>query len=221
MNLAHWIAGQVAPGKRPDAIAIDNRLQAAIDAAADPESQQHADTRIVAVLSDTSHTARLTFRIGVGDFRTNGSAGVDFLGQTIVNVVAPAGRERVAEVVRRVLLDALATEIASPGVAATYTPGVGWQFENPYGRGGNYDTEAEALAAGAEYLQARTSAMPWSEMLLRTLLAHRCCPASLYTDDGELSDASVYPTIDFKRDSAESIACKLRARARQAAGIAL
>ena len=48
--------------------------------------------------------------------------------------------------------------------------------------------------------------------LLRRRLAVRTCSASLYNDDGELSDASVFPFIDFKRDTAEEIEKNLRQR---------
>lgn len=53
--------------------------------------------------------------------------------------------------------------------------------------------------------------------LLRKLLALRVAGAMLYTDDGELSDASSAPYIDFKRDSAEDIEKMLLERGRRVA----
>lgn len=44
---------------------------------------------------------------------------------------------------------------------------------------------------------------------MRELLAIRVAGASLYTDDGELSDCSVHPAIDFLRDTPEQIKAKL------------
>lgn len=44
---------------------------------------------------------------------------------------------------------------------------------------------------------------------LRELLAIHVAGASLYTDDGELSDYSVHPSIDFLRDTPEQIKAKL------------
>lgn len=52
-----------------------------------------------------------------------------------------------------------------------------------------------------------------SEPALRRLLALAHCCSTLYTDDGELSDCSVFPDIDFKRDSVEVIEQKLKERA--------
>lgn len=49
---------------------------------------------------------------------------------------------------------------------------------------------------------------------LRRLLAVRVAGAMLYTDDGELSDGTQMPCIDFKRDAATLIADKLRQRGR-------
>ena len=58
---------------------------------------------------------------------------------------------------------------------------------------------------------AGTAAGPTrDEILLRRLLAFRVTsPALLYTDDGELSDASARPLIDFLRDSPQEIQAKL------------
>lgn len=47
------------------------------------------------------------------------------------------------------------------------------------------------------------------ERLLRLLLAVRVAGASLYADDGEMSDCSEQPHIDFKRDSVKEIERKL------------
>lgn len=49
-------------------------------------------------------------------------------------------------------------------------------------------------------------------VILRELLAFRVAGGLLYHDDGELSDASEWPHIDFKRDSALEIELKLRER---------
>ena len=57
-----------------------------------------------------------------------------------------------------------------------------------------------------------TESLKAENKLLRRLLAVHTCGASLYTDDGELSDASVFPFIDFKRDTAEEIEKNLRKR---------
>lgn len=50
----------------------------------------------------------------------------------------------------------------------------------------------------------------------RELLAIRVAGPMLYTDDGELSDATAVPYIDFLRDSADTIARKLADRSRAA-----
>lgn len=47
---------------------------------------------------------------------------------------------------------------------------------------------------------------------LRRLLATCVAGATLYRDDGELSDGSVLPVIDFKRDSVKDIERKLALR---------
>ncbi len=48
---------------------------------------------------------------------------------------------------------------------------------------------------------------------LRRLLSLVYAGASLYTDDGELSDSREHPHIDFKRDSVAEIEAKMRTRA--------
>jgi hypothetical protein len=53
--------------------------------------------------------------------------------------------------------------------------------------------------------------------LLRRLLAIRVAGALLYTDDGELSDATAAPAIDFRRDPAEQIEAALMERNRRKA----
>jgi hypothetical protein len=65
-------------------------------------------------------------------------------------------------------------------------------------------TNAERTARNAERKDAEQ---------LRQMLAKSTCAATLYTDDGELSDSSVAPFIDFKRDSPEQIRLKLQTRA--------
>jgi hypothetical protein len=56
------------------------------------------------------------------------------------------------------------------------------------------------------------SVMSNSERKLRTLLAINIAGARLYADDGELSDSSQSPSIDFLREDPEVIAEKLRMR---------
>lgn len=56
------------------------------------------------------------------------------------------------------------------------------------------------------------SVMPARERKLRELLAIRCAGAALYADDGELSDSSRQPFIDFLRDDPEVIEAKLKVR---------
>ncbi len=48
--------------------------------------------------------------------------------------------------------------------------------------------------------------------LLRRMLALRVAGAGLYMDDGEMSDSTVDPAIDFKRDSVGAIEGKLQIR---------
>ncbi len=48
---------------------------------------------------------------------------------------------------------------------------------------------------------------------LREILAHRIGGVLLYTDDGELSDGSMLPVIDFRRDTPQNIRRALRRRA--------
>ena len=54
--------------------------------------------------------------------------------------------------------------------------------------------------------------MSENEYKLRMLLAFKCTGALLYCDDGELSDSSAHPGIDFLRDSPDNIQTKLRQR---------
>jgi hypothetical protein len=56
------------------------------------------------------------------------------------------------------------------------------------------------------------------EQSLRRLLADVTCGHSLYTDDGECSDAGKHPTIDFLRDSPEQIRASLARRKEQSNG---
>lgn len=56
------------------------------------------------------------------------------------------------------------------------------------------------------------AALRADDFQLRSLLAGRVAPTTLYRDDGELSDNSAWPHIDFKRDSARDIHDKLAAR---------
>jgi len=49
-------------------------------------------------------------------------------------------------------------------------------------------------------------------MKLRRLLAFRVAGHLLYTDDGELQDASAWPIIDFKRDDVDYIEATLKQR---------
>ena len=54
-------------------------------------------------------------------------------------------------------------------------------------------------------------------MKLRRLLAFRVAGHLLYTDDGELQDASAWPIIDFKRTPIDVIEDALKQRAIAAA----
>lgn len=54
-------------------------------------------------------------------------------------------------------------------------------------------------------------------MKLRRLLAYRVAGHLLYTDDGELQDASAWPIIDFKRSPVDVIEDALKQRAIAAA----
>lgn len=51
-----------------------------------------------------------------------------------------------------------------------------------------------------------------TERNLRRMLALRVSGAKLYADDGELSDSSEHPFIDFLRDDVDVIAAKLQIR---------
>lgn len=74
------------------------------------------------------------------------------------------------------------------------------------------------LAAYADTLSkpADSGRVTDDERQWRELLAIRVAGPMLYTDDGELSDTTTEPCIDFLRDSADTIACKLADRARAA-----
>ena len=50
------------------------------------------------------------------------------------------------------------------------------------------------------------------ERILRELVAFNCSGFNLYRDDGELSDCSEVPHIDYMRDSPKEIKEKLRVR---------
>ena len=52
---------------------------------------------------------------------------------------------------------------------------------------------------------------------LRVLLAVRVSGQTLYADDGELSDCSEWPYIDYKRDTPEQIKRALQQRAHRSA----
>lgn len=65
------------------------------------------------------------------------------------------------------------------------------------------------------FLYVLTTAEPVAQgevVALRRLLAERVAGLNLYVDDGELSDSSTYPHIDFIRDTPEAIAEKLKMR---------
>lgn len=51
--------------------------------------------------------------------------------------------------------------------------------------------------------------IPAEELRWRRLAAYALGAPYLYTDDGELQDATVFPHIDFLRDSAETVENKL------------
>lgn len=51
-----------------------------------------------------------------------------------------------------------------------------------------------------------------TESMLRWLLAKTYSGAKLYHDDGEMSDSSAHPAIDFLRDAWEDIESKMLAR---------
>lgn len=51
------------------------------------------------------------------------------------------------------------------------------------------------------------------EVMLRWLLARTYSGANLYCDDGEMSDSSAHPAIDFLRDDWEVIESKMQERA--------
>lgn len=59
------------------------------------------------------------------------------------------------------------------------------------------------MESASEYIE-RTQ-MSDTEFKLRKLLAIRTCEEGLYRDDGELHDAAKHPSIDFLRDSPDTI----------------
>lgn len=67
-----------------------------------------------------------------------------------------------------------------------------------------------------QWLEANPGKIPESltqeNLRLRRMLALAFSGANLYTDDGELQDNTVIPSIDFKRDSAKLIAAKITQR---------
>lgn len=86
----------------------------------------------------------------------------------------------------------------------------------------NDDTTEETSSGLVEhyvqkYMQAnphlRPETLATQNRILRELLAVRVTGAALYTDDGELQDASQHPVIDFRRDSAADLRRKLQERA--------
>jgi hypothetical protein len=70
------------------------------------------------------------------------------------------------------------------------------------------------LESAETWAAAREAAALAENKALRALLAYRVAGAMLYRDDGEMSDSTQHPSIDFKRDSAEDIEAKLRQRMR-------
>ncbi len=87
------------------------------------------------------------------------------------------------------------------------------------------DTSSETVAALGAAINPRAAlrAQPAGggvELKLRRLLAMRVAGAMLYTDDGELSDGTEHPAIDFLRHSPEEIESLLRRRAELKAAIA-
>jgi hypothetical protein len=76
---------------------------------------------------------------------------------------------------------------------------------------------AEALPEGHPVREAidelrRLRAVEKDADKLRMLLGVVIAGPTLYTDDGECSDASRFPIIDFLRDTPEQIAAALRLR---------
>lgn len=61
----------------------------------------------------------------------------------------------------------------------------------------------------------RISSLEAENKKLRALLAYSASAKGLYTDDGELQDNSVFPVIDFKRDSADQIETSMQERAKR------
>lgn len=82
------------------------------------------------------------------------------------------------------------------------------------------DLKRQRYIAEITSLRAELEAVRVDENALRRMLAFAIAGSALYTDDGELSDSSKSPTIDFKRDPVQRIAFILgkRAGASMAAG---
>jgi hypothetical protein len=82
--------------------------------------------------------------------------------------------------------------------------------------GEHYMRHVEAMTAeGLHEKSAIAGQLAWRDRdleRLRKLLACAYAGASLYGDDGELQDNSRHPLIDFKRDTPDEIARKMRER---------
>ena len=85
----------------------------------------------------------------------------------------------------------------------------GETFRPGHTRGDIATAYADTLSKPADSGRVGDDERQWRE-----LLAIRVAGPMLYTDDGELSDTTTEPCIDFLRDSADTIACKLADRAR-------
>lgn len=109
---------------------------------------------------------------------------------------------------------------------------VWWNYHGQYCRsgGGEYEecfawaawqasqasqaAELAALKADiAEYVRITTAEQATEIEALRRLLCGVYAGFSSYTDDGEASDASRFPFIDFLRDPVDQIEAKMRERA--------
>jgi hypothetical protein len=64
----------------------------------------------------------------------------------------------------------------------------------------------------AGILTAALESQAGGDKLLRRMLCAATCGATAYMDDGEASDSSVHPGIDFLRDSPEAIQTYLQQR---------
>lgn len=80
--------------------------------------------------------------------------------------------------------------------------------------GSEYVESCPSCSLGAVASSVRPDGMPTSadERHLRRMLCAVCCGPLAYMDDGEASDASVLPVIDFMREPAIVIDSKLRER---------